>query len=35
MTDDPIVYSLRDFGSRVTVGSIVLAMLLAHIVTLG
>lgn len=35
MTDDPIVYSLRDLGSRVTVVFIVAATLLAHIVTLG
>jgi 4-hydroxybenzoate polyprenyltransferase len=34
MTDDPIVYSLRDIGSRVTVGFIVLTTLLAHIVTI-
>jgi hypothetical protein len=35
MTDDPIVYSLRDFGSRVTLGFIVVIAILAHAITIA
>jgi 4-hydroxybenzoate polyprenyltransferase len=35
MTDDPIVYALKDFGSRVTVGAMVVATLAAHFVHIG
>ena len=35
MTDDPIVYTLKDFGSRVIVAAMVLATLLAHFLPLA
>lgn len=35
MLDDPLVYALRDFGSRVTVAAMVTATLAAHFISLG
>lgn len=35
MTDDPIVYALKDFGSRMTVAAMVAVTLLAHAVRFG
>ncbi|WP_323004484.1 UbiA family prenyltransferase [Denitromonas sp.] len=35
MNDDPIVYAVKDFGSRVTVLGLITLMLTAHFLTLG
>jgi hypothetical protein len=34
MDDDPIVYAIMDFGSRVTVAAMIAVMLVAHFVDL-
>jgi hypothetical protein len=34
MTDDPLVYSLRDFGSRIVIGGMVLMTLAAYFLEL-
>jgi 4-hydroxybenzoate polyprenyltransferase len=35
MDDDPVVYAIRDRGSRMTVFSMIVAVLAAHFLTLG
>lgn len=35
MHDDPVIYAIKDFGSRMTVFGIILVVLLSHFVTLG
>jgi 4-hydroxybenzoate polyprenyltransferase/phosphoserine phosphatase len=35
MDDDPIVFAMRDFGSRVTVGAMIAVTIFAHFVHLG
>ncbi len=35
MHDDPVVYAIRDFGSRTTIFSLILIVLIGHFVTLG
>lgn len=35
MHDDPVVYAIKDHGSRITVFSMIIITLLAHFVTLG
>lgn len=35
MHDDPVVYAIKDFGSRTTVSCIIFIVLIAHFVTLG
>ena len=35
MRDDPVVYAIKDHGSRVTVFSMITVVLVAHFMTLG
>ena len=35
MHDDPLIYAIKDRGSRVTVFSMIVVMLIAHFLTLG
>jgi hypothetical protein len=35
MHDDPVVFAMRDFGSRMTVLAMIAATLIAHFLSLG
>jgi hypothetical protein len=35
MHDDPVIYAIKDHGSRITVFAMIIMMLTAHFLTLG